>query len=289
MAPDRTIYFHTMSNPNTNTIMSMLQGAMEQEKITAAGYKIIHVGSDKLPVSILEITLLNGEAWQKKTSFDYLASTMRSHMDNLGIPDLITSVSTEIPMDTTTSFVEANVVKLEILSPIYNVSNLTGVSFLTSRGSQAETPVSIDNKDRTKGLAYIHLSRTMDAYDVDKIILQEPICLSFCLKLPQSSYNTSTGVITTIDNPVNPPPVNTSTPLGTNLSTQLAAAAGTSDVSSTTGTTTPDTTTPITSSMTTKISQLLGLNSGGSSSVISYFRPMSFLDDQKIFWIRLWK
>ena len=54
-------------------------------------------------------------------------------MDNLDIPDLITTVSTEIPMDTTTSFLEANMLKLEMLSRIYNVSNFTGISFLTSR------------------------------------------------------------------------------------------------------------------------------------------------------------
>ena len=76
-------------------------------------------------------------------------------MDNLSILDLITSVSTEIPMDTTTSFVEPNVVKLEILSRIYDVSNLSGVSLLTSRGNHAKTPTSIDNKDRTKYLSYI--------------------------------------------------------------------------------------------------------------------------------------
>ena len=91
-------------------------------------------------------------------------------MDNLSILDLITSVSTEIPMDTTTSFVEPNVVKLEILSRIYDVSNLSGVSFLTFRGSQAKTPVSIDNKDRNKDLAYVRLSCTIDAHDVDKRI-----------------------------------------------------------------------------------------------------------------------
>ena len=53
-------------------------------------------------------------------------------MDNLSISDLITAVSTEIPLDTTTSFVEANAVKLEILSQIYDVTNLTGVSLLTT-------------------------------------------------------------------------------------------------------------------------------------------------------------
>ena len=55
-----------MSSPNANAIMSIIQGEMEQKKPTTAGYKIIHIGSDKLPDSILNIAPLNGKAWQKK-------------------------------------------------------------------------------------------------------------------------------------------------------------------------------------------------------------------------------
>ena len=107
--------------------------------------------------------------------------------------------------------------------------------------------------------------------------------LFFCLKLPQSSYDTSSGGITSIDTPIKPPPADNKSPLGTNIATQFAAAAGTSDASSITATTTTKITTPITSGLTPKITQLLGLNSGGSSSVINYFGPMSFFDDQKYF------
>ena len=63
MSPNQTIYFHTISNPNTNDIMTMLPGAMEQKNLTAAGYKIVHIGSDKLPVIILDISPLNGKVW----------------------------------------------------------------------------------------------------------------------------------------------------------------------------------------------------------------------------------
>ena len=151
--------------------MSMLQGAMDQKNPTAAGYEVMYIGSDKLPVSILDIAPINCKTWQKKTTFDCIVSTMRSHMDNLSIPDLITSVSTEIPLDTTTLFVEDDVVKLEVLSRIKDVSSLSSVSFLTSGGGQTKTPVSIDNKDRTKDLSYIRLSCTINAHDVDKRIL----------------------------------------------------------------------------------------------------------------------
>ena len=48
-------------------------------------------------------------------------------MDNLSISNLVTLMSTEIPIDTTTSSMEAGVVKKSILTRIYDMSNLTGV------------------------------------------------------------------------------------------------------------------------------------------------------------------
>ena len=93
-------------------------------------------------------------------------------MDSLAIPDLITVVSTELPLDTTTSFTEEEVVKRNIASRIYNITNLCGVSFLTSTGSQVNTPASIDNKDRTKETTFIRISCTINAHNIDKRVQQ---------------------------------------------------------------------------------------------------------------------
>ena len=100
-------------------------------------------------------------------------------MDNLAIPDLITVVSTELPLDTATSFTEAEVMKRNIMSRIYDVTNLCGVLFLTSTSGQAKTPVSIDNKDHTKEMDFIRISCTIDTHDIDKRVHQEPLCLDF--------------------------------------------------------------------------------------------------------------
>ena len=103
-----------MSNFNTNAVITMLCGALHPKETTAAGFKIVHIGSNRLPVSILAMAPLNGKAWQKQSSFDSLATTMRSHMDNLSIPDLLTVVSTEVPLNTTMSYIEAETVKKDI-------------------------------------------------------------------------------------------------------------------------------------------------------------------------------
>ena len=59
MAPDRKIHLRTMSNPNTNDIMSMLHGALQGTKFTTAGFKIVHIRADKIPLTIREMDPLN--------------------------------------------------------------------------------------------------------------------------------------------------------------------------------------------------------------------------------------
>ena len=45
-----------MSSPNTNALMTLLNDAVRgHRKPTAAGFKIVYVGKDKTPLSILEM------------------------------------------------------------------------------------------------------------------------------------------------------------------------------------------------------------------------------------------
>ena len=162
MAPTRTIYFHTMSNPNTNAVMYMLRGALRPPEATATGFKTVYIISDRLPVRILEMAHLTCKAWQKSSSFDSLATILWSHVDNLGILDLLTVVSTEVHLDTTTSYIEAEVIKKTVLSSILNIVNLLGVSFLNGTGGTIKTPATTDKKYRTKDMIYIRLSCTID-------------------------------------------------------------------------------------------------------------------------------
>ena len=126
---------------------------------------------------------LNGKSWQKTSSFDSLSNTLRSHIDNLSILDLLNIVSTEVPLDTTTLYVAAEVVKKQILVSILDVSNLTGVSFLNGTGGLAKTPATTANTDRTKDIVYTRHSYTIDANYVDKRIEQKPLCV-FLSKAP---------------------------------------------------------------------------------------------------------
>lgn len=57
---------------------------------------------------------------------------------------------------------------MDILSRIYDVTNLSDASFLTTSGGHTNTSGSIDDKDRTNDLVYIRLSCIIDAQDHDK-------------------------------------------------------------------------------------------------------------------------
>ena len=104
MAPNGTTHFHTMSNSNINALMLMIQGALQPKNVTVTVFKIVEIGTDKLPVSILEIASINATLWEKKAYFDSLSKAMSNHIDNLSTLDLITTVTSEVHIDTTAAF-----------------------------------------------------------------------------------------------------------------------------------------------------------------------------------------
>ena len=63
---------------------------------------------------------------------------MCKHIDNLSTPDLITTVYSELPIDTNAAFVEADNVKKDIMDGIFSVSNLTGLALLNSNGQSCK-------------------------------------------------------------------------------------------------------------------------------------------------------
>ena len=57
MAPASNLLNHTITNLNTNMIVSMLNRVLKQHNPMATGFKIVHIGTDKLLVSISQYIL----------------------------------------------------------------------------------------------------------------------------------------------------------------------------------------------------------------------------------------
>ena len=65
MTPDSHSHFHMMSSPNTIALITLLNNAVRDPKTTAAGFKIVYVGKDKYPMSILKIVPVDNNEWIK--------------------------------------------------------------------------------------------------------------------------------------------------------------------------------------------------------------------------------
>ena len=162
------------------------------------------------------------------------------------------------------------------------------MTFLNSTGGATRATASIQNKDRSKDLVFIRLSYTIDASAVDNIIQKDPLYLSCCLKIPQSSFDSKIDAVTLLDTPRDKSPIKQVTSLvipavSSNLTSIFASVANqptTASLASGTSTLTKN----ITSVQhTPNMSLLLGLTSARTSIVVSYFGSMDFMDDQTSF------
>ena len=280
-----------MSNPNTNALVSILRNSATTPSATAAGFKTVYVGQDRLPVIILNISPLTDPTWKRSACFDSLAHGMTSHLEDFTVSDLTTVVVIELHIDTTTAFVGACSIKDIIMRETCNVSNLAGIAFLKGNGTIADAPKSLDLKDRTEDLSFIRVSCILEGSVIDGRIKQSPYRTQFCLKLPQSSYDSGTKIITSIDArtaTATSVPTSTATTPGTNFLNAFTVVGTPSTASASTSSTTVGTPTGTSGgaalcTTTPQMDKLLNLSGGSSTTTISYYGEMTFLDNQNSF------
>ena len=122
---------------------------------------------DRLLISILDIDPLSSKSWQKSTCFDSFTKAMRGHMDTLSTPDLVTAAPSEIPVDSTTAYIEAFDVRTLIMDSVSCIHNLSGMAFIKSTRGQPKAPTSLLSKDRPKDIVFIRLACTIDGSGID--------------------------------------------------------------------------------------------------------------------------
>ena len=78
MTTDCQIHFHTMTSPNTNSLMTLLNNAVRNNpKPATVVFKTVYVGKDKTPLIILEMAPVGGDVRKKSGSFESMSSTVR--------------------------------------------------------------------------------------------------------------------------------------------------------------------------------------------------------------------
>lgn len=64
MVPNTIPLYYTMTNPSHNALMNLLNDVARNPKPTVVGFKIIYVGKDEYPISVLEMTPVEADRWK---------------------------------------------------------------------------------------------------------------------------------------------------------------------------------------------------------------------------------
>ena len=123
-------------------------------------------------------------------------------MDVHNTSGLIAIISYEMPIDVTVTLMEGTMVKNAAIAGMTNTLNLAGLAFLRSSGQRSKNLSSKFLKYRITNLPYIKLVCCLADKTWDAHIEQSPIDIQFCLRLPQSLYDESTGHITPLKSPI---------------------------------------------------------------------------------------
>jgi len=115
-------------------------------------------------------------------------------MDVHNASDLMTIISQKIPIDVTAAHMESTRIKNKVIASVTNVENLSGTAFLLGSGQKDKDLESCELKHRIADLSYIKVVCYLDGKMNDKRIKQPVVNVQFCLKLPQSLYDSETGI-----------------------------------------------------------------------------------------------
>ena len=91
--------YQPIDNPNTTSIISLLQNVSPNKKLSATGFKTVHIDPDRLFVCILEIAPLTNHIWKKSVAFNSLANVMHIYITTKTILELVSVVTKKLYID----------------------------------------------------------------------------------------------------------------------------------------------------------------------------------------------
>lgn len=113
---------------------------------------------DDFLLNIPEITPIESEAWEKRTSFESLPCNIRGQMVDHNISNLVSVISHETPINVTSIFIHYTQVKEHCVSSMTDVVNLLGTAFIYCGGNAPNKCLPSTNfKDCHTDLVFIKL------------------------------------------------------------------------------------------------------------------------------------
>ena len=186
---------------NGNNISTTTTTAMSSNTRVAAAartgngdFKVVHLGKDQRPISIMKLAGLNEPSWKRGATFNHLSKAIKVQLKNYTLADLVTVVANELPISTESAMEEAEGAGVRLMGEFFDIRNLEGSHFLDSRGKQRAV-TSDELKNRPEDLSYFVFLASIDPRVVDTRITQEDFSTGFSLKLPLSMYDVTTGKV----------------------------------------------------------------------------------------------
>ena len=277
--PPATLF--AMSNPNINalSLSTRFTDAPSSQDATS-GLKVVHIGKDMQPVTIVKMASINSQAWKKSACLTSLRTSVYNLVESHTVADLISLISHELPLDTGASFQAAELAANAIVTNICKVDHIEPVAFLNSAGTQVVISDPDDLDSRPADITFLRLRCTLDGAAFDKRITKvEPIVFQFCLSLPQHFYDTDDKTY----EPITPIPA--SNRINTIARSVLGSFAAGETAPSTPPTNSNIASSPTASSIKSPVMKLFV--SAGSSTNTSikkgFYGPLTFLDSQADF------
>ena len=284
MAPTPVNNTHTttinMSNPNTAALALAIRN--RQSNSTSYG-RTVHIGKDMQPINLPKMHSVNSHAWQKAASFGTLFETVSNLVDAHSVADIISLVSNELPIDSSSSYQEAQAASKVITDSALNVNNLEPLAFLTSTGATVSMAEFDDLKKRPADVTFVRLRCNLNGTAVDNRVDRiSELSFVFCLKLPLYEYDTNTNVATRVHAPTAPKGnanMSTSRSLANcfNASGTSTSADGTSDTSTPSS---PSGSVTASSFSSPAMKNFMSSRTSSTSNKRGYYGSCDFLDSQ---------
>ena len=178
-----------MSNSNTNTMPSSIRN-IRYSTANPSMTHVVYIGKYQQPISLAKMASINSDAWKKSASFGTLADAVEALVEAHSVADVIFLVSSEIPIDTGSSFQESQRTAKLIVNSVLSIDFLDHVVWLKLGGNEVKISDPTDLKLRPVDIQYIRFRCQMHCSSVDaKVIAVPELSFYFCLKLPQFTYD----------------------------------------------------------------------------------------------------
>ena len=142
----------------------------------------IFIGKDSHGIPSRKLAESSAPVWKKKTTFDQLIAVLRAQGSSHSVPDLISALTGELPINSGNAYSEALSVREQVIRQRLSVNHLEGVEFIDGDGNgDAMIVKEADISKRPADMRYFRLNCTMNGKFADSAVDQDNLTVTLVL------------------------------------------------------------------------------------------------------------